>query len=339
MGGKHGDELKAEVSMGTELYLATAIDPVFLILPALAESKPTKGSDEQKRLFLSSDDHFDKLPVEASHLSEILQCKKTRRLLESRMGVICDTVDAGDESMFRLNEKKLLDIILEKAKRMSEKGLPPSMEEKFVKKALDAPILVQKREPGPIPSPEITDKEESQASTPQTESNESQHTSASTDTAASSASQPSTAATSFSADAARADNITKAIEASPEIAKLHRLRVAFSFICSNYITPTLATQLQEMLAKEETSSVSFVALDEYLAKLAKLRMEATASRSMGDYSRKHGRDDEEEEARAEKKRKSEEEKRRKANESRGVRDLKKVNTKGMKKMSDFFMKK
>ena len=51
-------------------------------------------------------------------------------------------------------------------------------------------------------------------------------------------------------------------------------------------------------------------------------------------------DDDEDESRAEKKRKKdEEEKRKKAGESRGVKNLKKVNTAGMKKMSDFFKKK
>ena len=43
-------------------------------------------------------------------------------------------------------------------------------------------------------------------------------------------------------------------------------------------------------------------------------------------------------ARAEKKRKEEEEKMKKAGESRGVRELKKVNTSGMKKLSAFFGK-
>jgi hypothetical protein len=51
-------------------------------------------------------------------------------------------------------------------------------------------------------------------------------------------------------------------------------------------------------------------------------------------------EDEDSETRAEKKRKKEEEeKRKKAGESRGVKNLKKVNVSGMKKMSDFFKKK
>ncbi|RYC55362.1 hypothetical protein CHU98_g10847, partial [Xylaria longipes] len=60
----------------------------------------------------------------------------------------------------------------------------------------------------------------------------------------------------------------------------------------------------------------------------------------GDYARKRVLDDEEVADRAEKKRKKEEDdKRKKTGESRGVRNLKKVNTAGMKKMSDFFKKK
>ena len=89
-----------------------------------------------------------------------------------------------------------------------------------------------------------------------------------------------------------------------------------------------------------SSAIDFKPLDEYLARVAQLRQEAAASRNMGDYSRKRVLDDEEIMEREEKKRKKdEEEKRKKAGESMGVRALKKVNTQGMKKMSDFFKKK
>ncbi|KAF4972424.1 hypothetical protein FSARC_991 [Fusarium sarcochroum] len=316
---------KSSVSMGQDLYLATLVDPLFLVLPALTETQ-SKGS-EAKRLFLSSDDHFDKLPQDSSHLSEILRCDKTRKLIESRMGVICDTVEAGDETMFRINEKKLVEAILDKAKRMREGGLSPSMEEKFVKKALEAPILVQKREQTETTT--IT-KTGSQTTTP-VDSADSQSTVATNETEVS---QPSTAATSFTEETVT-DNIVSAIEASADVVDLQRLRVAFSFICSGYIASSLSTQLEELLQKE--ALVDFSPLDEYLTQLTKLRAEATAAHSI-DYSRKRGLDEEEDEARA-KKRKMEEEKKKKSLESRGVRDLKKVNTKGMKKMSDFFKKK
>lgn len=318
--------------MGQELFMATTIDPLFLVLPSLAENQ-SRGS-EQKRLFLSSDDHFDKLPEESSHLSEILRCDKTRKLMEARMGAICDTVEAGDETMFRLNEEKLSTVILNKAKKMSEGGLPPSMEDKFVKKTLEAPILTQKRV---VKTTEVVAEAngDTQNSTPTAE--ESQSTVTSTGTTGLSESQPSTAATSFTEETTTLDSVVSAMMASPEVVELQRMRVAFDFICCSYIGPMLSGQLQESLAKE-TCSINFTPLEEYLAKLSKLRAEALSSRSV-DYSRKRGRDEDDDEARAEKKRKMEEEKKRKASESRGVRDLKKVNTKGMKKMSDFFKKK
>ncbi|KAF5531325.1 ribonuclease H2 subunit B [Fusarium mexicanum] len=315
---------KTGVSMGQDLFVATSIDPLFLVLPALTETQ--SKSSEGKRLFLSSDDYFDKLPQGSSHLSEIVRCDKTRKLIESRMAEVCDTVEAGDENMFRINESKIVNVVLEKAKRMCGGGLAPSMEEKFVKKALEAPILVQKRE---TITTTTTTRTESQASNP--ESADSQSTAATTETEVSGT---STAATSFTAETAT-ENIVSAIEASPEIINLQRLRTAFNFICSCYIASSLVAQLEDMLKRE--TIVDFSPLDEYLAKLSKLRAEAMAAHSI-DYSRKRGLDEEEDEAFV-KKRKMEEEKKKKSLESRGVRDLKKVNTKGMKKMSDFFKKK
>lgn len=86
--------------------------------------------------------------------------------------------------------------------------------------------------------------------------------------------------------------------------------------------------------------IDFKLLNDHLKHLADLRAEALASRSLGDFSRKrNAEDDDASESRAEKKRRlEEEEKKKKAAESRGVRELKKVNTSGMKKMSDFFGK-
>ncbi|POR34409.1 Ribonuclease H2 subunit B [Tolypocladium paradoxum] len=318
-------ELKAQVMMGADLYIATTIDPLFLVLPALADFQAVKGSDDKKRLFLSSDDHFDKLVKNPSHISEILRTDKSRALIEGRMAAICDTVEAGDESMFRLSEAKLLTAILDKAKRMSGGGLPPSMEERFVKRALEAPILLRKRDAAVNES----QASESGVSTPRTESTNSQST------ATSRASQPSTAATSFTEEGLAADTIMNTVEASPDIVELQRLRVAFDFICSSYVSPAIAEQLRLQSLNREASFVDFSPLDKYLAKVAELRAEALATRSISDFSRKRGLD-EEDEARQEKKRKLEEEKKRKANQSRGVRELKKVNTSGMKKMSDFF---
>ncbi|UKZ79725.1 hypothetical protein TrVFT333_007485 [Trichoderma virens FT-333] len=300
---------------------------------AKVDTQASKGSDEPKRLFLSSEDHLDKLPQESLHLSEILRWDTTRQLIESRMGAVCDTVEAGDERMFRLNEKKLLEVILQKAKRMSDSGLPPSMEDKFVKKVLEAPLMhrVVRAADG-----QVTSSADSGTSTPQPDSATSQSTASTVETDASSVSQTSTAATSVAGEQAE-ESIVSALEASPEIVKQQRLKTAFGFICASYVTPGLADTLQRSLTGA-SGLVDFSLLNDYLASLEKLRSETLAVRAQ-DYSRKRNLDEEEDEARMEKKRKLEEEKKKKASESRAVRELKKVNTSGMKKLSHFFQKK
>ncbi|KAL2203114.1 ribonuclease H2, subunit B [Sarocladium strictum] len=332
-----GSKSTAHVASNSDLFLATATDPLFLILPSLCESKAAKGSDDKKRLFLSSEDYFDKLPEEFSHLSEVLRTPSTRKLFESRLGEVCDTVDAGDENMYRLNEEKLSDAMLRKARRMCDGGLPLSMEEKFVKKALEAPILLQKRAILPATG-EQAQEAISGLSTPLTDSNDSQSTTT-TDTNDSTMSQPSTAATSFSETPAESDGVVAGASASPEIHNLQRLKVAIDFICSSYLSPSLGAQIQRQLTSENAGGLDFKPLHAYLAQLAKLRADAVAARSQGDFSRKRAHDEEEDEARLEKKRKLEEEKKKKASESHGVRKLKKVNTSGMMKLSSFFQKK
>lgn len=322
-------EAGAEVVMDADLYMATEIDPLFLVLPALADSKPPQGSDTKRILFLTSDDHLDKLPEESSHLSEILSWQKTRALIESRMAAVCDSVEAGDETMFRLSEDKLLTAILGKAKKMTDGGLPPSMEDKFVKRALEAPTLMPARNAndGASSSCRAADSQEATALTKPVGS---QSSAMSLITDSLSTSQPSTTITSVEAN----DDVPNAMEAPLNVFNLQRLRIAFDFICSTYIPPNLTEQLQRLL--KDSTQVDFAPLDDYLAKVAQLRAEAASTGALSDFSRKRARDDEDEEARADRKRKLEEEKKRKASESRGVRDLKKVNTSGMKKMSDFF---
>ena len=317
---------QGQLISNADLFVATSMDPLFLLLPALADSCISKSSEDKKRLFLSSDDYFDKLPEEASHLSEILRWEKTRALLEARMAAICDTVEAGDETMFRLSQEKAASACLQKARRLAEGNvLPPSLESQFVTKALQAPVLNQKRAPLPSESQTTNGVIESGESTPLTESNDSQSTATSTETSATSVDEST--------------EVEQAIKPSHEVMDLQKLRVAFDLICARLVSPAITKWLKEGLSDERVGGVDFAPLDEYLAKLAELRAEAVASRSMGDYSQKRLRDEEEEEAREQKKRKLEEEKKKKASESRGVRELKKVNTSGMMKLSSFFQKK
>jgi len=332
------NQFQAHITNGADLFVATPIDPVFLLLPGLFG--PTNTKSDAKRLFLSSDDHFDALTGTPSDLSEVLRCAKSRALLEARMEAVSDAVDAGDEKMFRLSEKKLVQLILSKAKVMSLGSLPRSMEEKFVTKALEAPLLTQQSAAVVVELKQVVETvvPTTGSSTPNTESAESQSSVSTVESTATTVTEASTTATSVDGESA-GDGVVAAMRASSEVTSLQRLRVAFNFICASYVPPSVTNRLQELLKDPKAAGIDFAPLESYLEELAKARAEAAASRSMTDYSRKRALDDEEEEVRAEKRRKAEEEKKRKANESRGVKNLRKVNTTGMKKMSDFFKKK
>jgi hypothetical protein len=318
------------------LLVATPIDTLFLTLPALASKSESKGSE--KRLFLSGEDYLEKVASDSPEIRPLLRNDSVRALLEKRMAVVCDTVDAGDETMYRISEEKLLAELLKKAARMVKKGLTPSMEEKFIRKALDAPT----------PLVLVEETIESTISTPQPETPDTQSTILSADSVATSFSEASTATTSFSEDSSTTTKLVLTpteppIEAPEGVVDLLRLRIALSFICSKYLSPKMSETIKSLVASP-ASGKDFTPLDTHLAHIAKMRQEAFATRSLGDASRKRFFDDEDEEgngeSRAEKKRKKEEdEKRKKAGESRGVKNLKKVNVSGMKKMSDFFKKK
>lgn len=357
-----------QTTQDADLFVATAVDPLFLVLPALvAEPSFTSGSDSpprharsrspsddapkaSKRMFLAADDHFDALPQDGgSHLAQILRHQPAvRDLFTKRMAVVCDTVAAGDETMYRLNEDKVLLALLGKAQRTSQ-HLPPSLEEKFVTRALEAPVQSIRSTAGVSSSSAATNG----SSTPLSmagsvdsgaESQASATTTASLVSEASGLSTTSTAATSVAAGESDDDLVVRAaMQAPEEVVALQRLRIAFQFICSRYVPPAItATLTKKLQGSSSASGIDFAPLDAYLAKLAQMRQATALARSAAlDYAGGRKRTlDEDDDDRAEKKRKMmEEEKRKKAGESRGVKNLKKVNVSGMKKMSDFFKKK
>ncbi|KAF2761330.1 hypothetical protein EJ05DRAFT_259812 [Pseudovirgaria hyperparasitica] len=321
------------VTSAPDLMIATHMDPLFLLLPVLAPSAKVKAP--QKQMFLSLDDHLEKLSDSSRHLKFLLNNVKAREILEKRMAAVCDDVDAGGEQMYRLSDEKLVQELLSKAKRMTDNGLPASLEEKYVRLVLQIPVLSVKREDS------STSVEVSQADnlidtegtrTPSDTSAESQ---LSTDSALST----ETVATSVSISTATSASKTPLIEAPEGIPDLLRLKTAFSFILSSYVPCHLHPTLTSHLSSQK--AIDFSPLDAHLAHIASLREKAQALRSITDnISRKRAADDDDEAAalRAEKKLKKEEEERKKKSESRGVRDLKKVNTAGMKKLSSFFTK-
>ena len=313
-----------------EIMIATPMDHLFLLLPSFTLESSSK-SPTSKRLFLSADDLLERLSEKSKHLIYVSSHEQTRLAMEQRMRAVCDTVDAGDEKMYRLSDEKLLRELVWKAKTMVAKGLPASMEERFIRKALETPVMVVKHEESFVP--EVT-MSQNEMTTPESIVSEA------VDSQASTASADSTASgVSGTTEITVPEGITPATNAS-ELYHLLRLRTALSYIISSYIPPAVAKPLNALITSGK-SLVDFTILDERLADIAKMRAEALTSRSLGDFSRKRSmyEDDDAAVTRAEnKRRKDEDEKNKKAGQSRGIKDLKKVDTKGMKKMSDFFGK-
>jgi hypothetical protein len=321
--GSETTVLKGTIAKKAELLVATPVDAMFFMLPILSPA----ATSNAKKLFQPLDDILDSLEDLSPHLRHILYDETFRPTLERKAESVCDTMAAGDEKLYRFSEAKLVGELLAKAERMVRQGLPTSLEQHFVRKELEAPLMSVKRTDAMGTTVSVTEIQDTDIS------EETQSTTTTTTTAMSEPSGLSTPATEVSSVG------EVLLPSENDVARLLRIRIAVSFIKSSYLPPHLSAVLDEIL-KSGTSPVDFKPLDERLKHLAELRAEAVASRSVADYTRKRGLDDDEmEESRAEKKRrKEEEEKKKKVGESRGVRDLKKVNTVGMKKMSDFFKK-
>ncbi|KAK2864952.1 hypothetical protein FQN49_004052 [Arthroderma sp. PD_2] len=331
---KETSEEKGFTSKTGQLHVATPIDVIFFILPIIASSNRNSG----RALFQPLDDIIDANEDISPHLRKVLYTPDFRPTIEKRMASICETID-GDGTMFRYSESKLIGELLVKAERMVKNGLPPSLEARFVYQALEPPMLsVSKGAPA-------ASKDETNGSEKDTQPSQSTSDSQTPSETAATASSFSTTKTSASTPITEAADTQEDMSEpkhsySPEISHLMRIRTALSFIQSSYLHPDLSAKVTEILTSE-SSPKNFTALDDYLKNIAKLRAEVQASRSMYDMSRrKRGyEDDETAEEKAEKKRKAQdEEKKKKATVSRGVRDLKKVNTSGMQKLSSFFGK-
>lgn len=303
------------ITKSADLFVATPIDLLFLILPVLA---PPSAKDA-KQHFLALDDYFDKLYTSSRHWRSLLSQQATLKIsIEKKLRVICDTVDADDETMYRLSNDKLVAVLLKKAERMAKNGLPPSLEEKFIKTALDIPVMNIKREDSSLSVVTVESIENnSQVST--TTSMESQVS----------------VETSITIPDVADPAVKPALETPPEIPHLLRLRTSLTYLSTTYVPASL----QSCITTHISTSESFAPLTTHLAAISSLRNEAAALRSISDnISRKRAVEEDDDRAyeRKEKKRKKEEEEKTKKAEGRGIKQLKKVDTSGMKKMSAFF---
>lgn len=318
----HAAPTRGSISKAAQLLVATPIDPIFFMIPILSPPETSKG------LFQPLDDILDSQDELPKHMRHVFFDDLFGPTLQTRAEAICDSVEAGDQKMFRFNETKLLGELIAKAERMVAQGLPRSLEERFVRQALATPLMAVKRENPP--AKEVTSENKENEGGEDSEDKETPTTTTTTTTNSNSVSDGSTPAT---------EPLPEEPTTSESVAHLLRISTALAFMKESYLSPATCGRIDELLASPD-SPIDFKPLHDHLKHVADLRAEALASRSLGDFSRKRtAEDDDAAELRAEKKRrKEEEEKKKKAGESRGVKDLKKVNTTGMKKMSDFFTK-
>lgn len=333
--GKRNEDSEAisngYVMKNPELFIATPIDPLFLILPAFLTKSSSNKSSVLKSVFLSLEDLLESLRDNSKHLEQTIGHDAFRQSVEARTAVVCDMVEARNETMYRLNLDKLLQELLSKTEKVVALSLPASMEQTFIRKALEAPTMAPTHEESSISELSKASQEERKVSDSRPPDGTESQSSTTTVETFSSISSADTEITTPDVETRERKN--------DSLAQLLRIRTALSYIMLSYLPSFLATILNNKLCSV-SSPVDFSRLDKHLARLSALRAEALASRSMSDFTRKRTHEDDDvAEARAEKKRKKEEEeKKKKAGESRGVRDLKKVDISGMRKMSDFFGK-
>ena len=305
------------VSKAPDVFVATPFDLGFLLLPYLVPN-----STSSKSLFQPLDDYLEEQLNQDGQLRYIY--KHARDRCHTAVEEFCDELEAGDERMFRFSQSKLASSILRRARRLLAVGLPASLDEQFVTRSLEKPIVATKieEEEKVVVSVKTTSEEDTGL-----DITESQATLVGSNSLTSEASFSST--TSTLADTS----------VPSDVLEWQRLRIAVNFVSWTCLPADTVAGVDQAIRTMD--GIDFTVLDQWVEEVARLKREALAVRSVADFSLKRkGMDDEEAEERVEKKRKAEEEERkRKLGESRGVRDLKKVNTTGMKKMSDFFTKK
>ncbi|OQE41301.1 hypothetical protein PENCOP_c005G05065 [Penicillium coprophilum] len=315
--------VQASITKKAEFLVATPIDAMFFMVPLLGPS-PKSG----RSLFQPLDDIIDSQDDLPKHLRQVLYDVEFRSSLLARAEAISEVVEAGDEKMFRFNETKLVQELVTKAERMAERGLPASLEERFVRQALATPLMSVKREDVATSQEPLSESQESVSKSGERQDSPSTVGTTATPSVTTPAGESTPVPEPPSEESTVPDHITQ----------LLRISTALSFMKESYLPPAMAARLDEILASAE-SPINFKPLQDHLKMIADLRAQALASRDMSNFSRKRALDDEEQDTREEKKRrKEEEEKKSKAAGSQAVKKLKKVNTSGMQKMSSFFAK-
>lgn len=316
------------VLQAPDLLVATRIDPCFLLLPVLSQD----GVAIEKQMYRSLSDRLDDLEERSEHFKAMMASgdrEKVMTIFASQMSVICDSVQAGDEVLYRLSNEKLSAELMRKAQKMVAHGLPRGIDEQFVTQRLTPPVFNVTRDELDLTavttnSPTLQPANENSSAATSQETQESATTNTTSLTTASSVPESKSNSSTMS---------------TSHYTYLLRVLTAFNFLLDSYVPAGLQLEVQRI--RDRHDIIDFAPLYSHLNHIQQLKRKAQALQSMSDnISRKRGAyDDEESLEKAEaKKRKKEEDEIKKKNTSRGVTQLKKADTTGMKKMSSFFTK-
>ena len=221
----------ASVAKKAELLVATPIDALFFLTHLFSISMKSGQS-----LFQPLDDIIDSNDDLPPHFRHVLYDETFRSTLLARAEAICETVEAGDEKMLRFSEMKLLQELIAKAERMAAQGLPPSLEERFIRQALAAPLMAVKRDS----MAGQTSKDE-EASFKSEERQDSPSTVATTAT-------PSVSTPAGESTPAPGEDS----DCTDNVSRLQRIATALSFMKESYLPPSLCSRIDEILVSPET---------------------------------------------------------------------------------------
>lgn len=313
-----GQNKNGYVIQDADAFIATPVDPLFFLaslFPNQAVSGHGSGKEgSSSRLFRMEDDLLETLSASSQPLATLLQRHSSlRHLFLARLREASETRNVGDETLYRPDAQKLLAILLQKANRMTAPGSwPASMEETHIRRPLEAPTPIIHNQAATL----------------------TQHTQKTT-TSSHEMPPDGDLPPAASPSSGGGDDVPEAI------VHLQRTRVALDFLMTRYLPASLRSHIQSVLASPSTTGIpDFTPLTTHLSAIAALKSKAAALTSLSDnISRKRAvdaDDDEAADARAARKRKKEEEEVRRKGESRAAKQLKKVDTSGMRKMSAFF---
>lgn len=317
---KHGSDKEAGRSQAhyalqdPTLLVATPYDETFFLTLLWPSCTSTHDRTEGRPMARLSEDYLDSLAGTADHMAQLLKRADVRRRFEDSLRNICKVQDAGGETLYRLDALTLLELLHQKAEAAAKPGhWPPSLEN-HARKMLETP-----------------------ATATSLRQRQSEHTGQDLQTKSGGDGK----ADGHDRTEETLDSPWTAVPCgnSQRVLQKFRTRIALDFMLSSYVLPELRKHLQGMIATNKTRD--FRDLDAHLEKSRQAKEEAQALRTLSEnVSRKRGMEgDGAAAARAEKVRRKEEEEKKNKTESRGTKELKKVDKSGMRKLSSFFSRK